>query len=335
MRVLCSPTRRPSRRRTTTRSRRRSPGPGPRSSSSRRRSASARRPRRTGTRRSELFYPVSSRVFRRSRLRIPVKLLEHPVGLHAAQAPQGRRRAPPVAGRPELDDRLLRVDAPLVFTAHDILPRRTAAKHELWRRLFGRFARHRRPQRARPRPACGARRSRPAPRDPASGLPEQPRAARRRPHAPLARDHSRVQGARRRDRGGEADRRRPAARRGRSAGEHRRLPRRGRRAGGVAARLPLRRRRSTGRSATRRSRCSRTGPRSTRAGRCCARSGPAVPVVAYDVGGLGEPVRRFEAGRVVPPGDVDALTEAVRELLDDPAAARARAGRSGTGAAAS
>src|SRR5262249_46058214 len=33
----------------------------------------------------------------------------------------------------------LRVDAPLVFTAHDILPRRTAAKRDLWRRLFGRF----------------------------------------------------------------------------------------------------------------------------------------------------------------------------------------------------
>src|SRR4029077_1916716 len=34
-----------------------------------------------GYRRSELFYPVSSKVFRRSRLRIPVKLVEHPVGL--------------------------------------------------------------------------------------------------------------------------------------------------------------------------------------------------------------------------------------------------------------
>ena len=38
-------------------------------------------PEPDGYRRSELFYPVSSRVFRRSRLRIPVKLLEHPVGL--------------------------------------------------------------------------------------------------------------------------------------------------------------------------------------------------------------------------------------------------------------
>jgi glycosyltransferase involved in cell wall biosynthesis len=35
------------------------------------------------------------------------------------------------------------------------------------------------------------------------------------------------------------------------------------------------------------------------------------------VGGIAEPVRQFGAGRVVTAGDVDALTEAVRELLDD------------------
>ena len=94
-----------------------------------------------GYRRSELFYPVSSRVFRRSRLRIPVKLLEHPVGLARLK----RRDADVVhfqwLSAPELDDRLLRSSRPLVFTAHDVLPRRTAAKRELWRRLFGRFER--------------------------------------------------------------------------------------------------------------------------------------------------------------------------------------------------
>jgi glycosyltransferase involved in cell wall biosynthesis len=38
-------------------------------------------------------------------------------------------------------------------------------------------------------------------------------------------------------------------------------------------------------------------------------------------------VKRFGAGRAVPPGDVDALTEAARELLDDEdALARAREG---------
>ena len=52
-----------------------------------------------------------------------------------------------------------------------------------------------------------------------------------------------------------------------------------------------------------------------------------MPAVAYDVGGVAEPVRAFGAGRVVPAGDVEALAAAVRELLDDPdALERARAG---------
>src|SRR6187200_2095121 len=98
-------------------------------------------PEPDGYTRTELFYPVSSRVFRRSRLRIPVKLVEHPLGLARL-----RRRKADVAhvqwlAAPELDDRLLRQRAPLVFTAHDLLPRRTATKHDLWRRLFGRFER--------------------------------------------------------------------------------------------------------------------------------------------------------------------------------------------------
>jgi len=55
--------------------------------------------------------------------------------------------------------------------------------------------------------------------------------------------------------------------------------------------------------------------------------GAGVPAVVYDVGGLGEPVRAYGAGRVVPAGDVDALTEAVGELLGDSTAlAAARAG---------
>ena len=38
-------------------------------------------PQPSGYRRTELFYPLSSRLFRRSRLRIPLKLAEHPLGL--------------------------------------------------------------------------------------------------------------------------------------------------------------------------------------------------------------------------------------------------------------
>ena len=54
--------------------------------------------------------------------------------------------------------------------------------------------------------------------------------------------------------------------------------------------------------------------------------GAGVPAVVYDVGGLGEPIRRYGAGRVVAPGDVAGLAEALRDLLDDPAAlAEARA----------
>jgi glycosyltransferase involved in cell wall biosynthesis len=45
--------------------------------------------------------------------------------------------------------------------------------------------------------------------------------------------------------------------------------------------------------------------------------GAGVPAIAYDVGGIAEPVRRFGAGRVVPPGDVEALVAAAKELLED------------------
>ena len=48
--------------------------------------------------------------------------------------------------------------------------------------------------------------------------------------------------------------------------------------------------------------------------------GGGLPAVVYDVGGLGEVVGRFEAGRVVPPGDIEALAQALQELLDDSAA---------------
>ena len=51
--------------------------------------------------------------------------------------------------------------------------------------------------------------------------------------------------------------------------------------------------------------------------------GAGVPAVVYDVGGLGEVVDRFGAGRVVPAGDVDALEAAVGGLLGDPTALEA------------
>jgi glycosyltransferase involved in cell wall biosynthesis len=49
------------------------------------------------------------------------------------------------------------------------------------------------------------------------------------------------------------------------------------------------------------------------------------PVVVSDVGSLGELVREFGAGEVVPPGDVDALAAACARLLREPAALAAAA----------
>src|SRR4051794_22856302 len=93
-----------------------------------------------GYARRELFYPLSSRLFRRSRLRLPLKVAEHPFGVAALRA----LRADVLHVQwlvPELDLRLLRPHLPSVFTAHDLLPRRTAAKEKLWRQLLARFDR--------------------------------------------------------------------------------------------------------------------------------------------------------------------------------------------------
>jgi len=90
--------------------------------------------------RRELFYPLSSRLFRRSPLRLPLKVAEHPLGLAALRA----QRADVLHLQwlvPELDLRLFRPHAPSVFTAHDLLPRRTARKQDVWRRLLARFDR--------------------------------------------------------------------------------------------------------------------------------------------------------------------------------------------------
>ena len=279
-----------------------------------------------GYRRSELFYPVSSKVFRRSRLRIPVKLLEHPVGLMRLR----RRKADIVhlqwLAAPELDDRLLRVDAPLVFTAHDILPRRTADKRDLWRRLFGRFARvvvHSERARDQLGELVDPDRLRVIPHPVFPSEPERRDDGRTLLALGIIREYKglgdaieatkQIDGARLLVAGDpleSIDGYRAAAgdraewRLGflsedevdRALGES------------TVALFPYR-------------------PEIDQSGALLRALGAGVPVVAYDVGGIAEPVRRFEAGRVVPPGDLDALADAARELLDDPAALeRARAG---------
>ena len=228
-----------------------------------------------GYRRRELFYPLSSRLFRRSRLRLPLKAAEHPLGL-ARCARRGRRPAPPVARRAGARRAPLPLRAPAVFTAHDLLPRRTAAQARSLAAAARPLRPRRRPQRARPRDARDARRRRALRVDPASGLPAATRRA-TTTAAPCSRF-----GVIRPYKGlGDAI---EAVRR---AGDARllvagdplepveRVPR-GARGVDVEWRLGyLPTPSSTARSATRPSRSSRTAPSSTRAARCCARSAPA------------------------------------------------------------
>src|SRR4051812_12441920 len=93
-----------------------------------------------GYARSERFYPLSSRLFGRSRLRLPLKAAEHaPVMWSLARARADVLHLQWLA-LPQADVRL-RFRSPSVFTAHDLLPRRTASREGLWRRLLRRFDR--------------------------------------------------------------------------------------------------------------------------------------------------------------------------------------------------
>ncbi|HEY3541456.1 MAG TPA: glycosyltransferase family 4 protein [Gaiellaceae bacterium] len=276
-------------------------------------------PAADGYARRELFYPVSSRVFGRSRLRLPLKVAEHPVGLARLLA----LRADVLHVQwlvPELDARLLHPRTPSVFTAHDLLPRRTAAKLDLWRRLLARFDRvvvHSEAGRATladvgvdahviAHPVF--------PSDPArtddgrtvlalgvirayKGLADAVEATRRAgarllvagdPLEPLpVADDRHVEW-----RLGYL----PEAEVDRALGD------------ATVAVFPYR-------------------PELDQSGALLRALGAGVPVVAYDVGGIAEPVRRYEAGRVVPPGDVAALAEAIEQVLADPEPARAGARR--------
>jgi glycosyltransferase involved in cell wall biosynthesis len=279
-------------------------------------------PSPVGYRRSEPFYPLSSRLFRRSRLRVPLKLLEHPLGM----ARLGRLPADVLhlqwLAVPELDRFLFHPRVPAVLTAHDLLPRRTASKLELWRRLFGRFERivvHSERGRDTLTPIAGAERVRVIPHPvfrsdpprgddgrtvlffgvirPYRGL-EDALAATQRSGARLLVAGDPVQAVEATPNGrvewrlgylseAEVDR---------AHGE------------ATVAVFPYR-------------------PEVDQSGSLLRALGAGVPAVVYDVGGLPEPVRRFGAGRVVPAGDVDALAAAIRELTTDAGAlAEARAG---------
>ncbi|HZO61481.1 MAG TPA: glycosyltransferase family 4 protein [Gaiellaceae bacterium] len=98
-------------------------------------------PEPDGYARREAFYPLSSRLFRRSPLRLPLKALEHPFGLARLARVPGDVLHVQWLAAPEIDALLYRSPGPNVFTAHDLLPRRTAHRENLWRRLLGRFDR--------------------------------------------------------------------------------------------------------------------------------------------------------------------------------------------------
>ena len=274
-----------------------------------------------GYRRSELFYPLSSRLFRRSRFRLPLKALEHPFGLALLAACRADVTHLQWLAAPKLDALLLRVRGPLVFTAHDIVPRRTAGKLGLWRRLFGRFDRivvhsargyetlaalgvDEAKLRVIPHPVF--------PSDPVRADDGRTVLALGmiRPYKQV--DHSLAAAA-------AAGARLLVA--GDAVGPLPQLPGAELRLGYLSvAELE----RALGESTVA---VFPYLPELDQSGALLQALGAGVPAVVYDIGGLGETVREFGAGRVVPPDDVVALGVAVRELLDDPSALEAaRAG---------
>jgi glycosyltransferase involved in cell wall biosynthesis len=262
-----------------------------------------------GYRRRELFYPLSSRLFGRSRLRLPLKAAEHPLGLARLAAASADVVHVQWLAAPELDVRLLRHRAPLVLTAHDLLPRRTAHKTALWRRLFGRFERivvH--SQRGRETLAgfgVPAEKLRVIPHPVSPSNPTRADDGRTVLALGLVRPYKQLEHAR------EAVSRVTGARL--------------RVAGDTTAYLPE-------------TEIDRALAESTiavfpyraeldQSGALLRALGAGVPAVVYDIGGLGETVAAYGAGRVVAPDDVAALSDAVRELLDDEVAlAEARVG---------
>jgi glycosyltransferase involved in cell wall biosynthesis len=280
-----------------------------------------------GYRRSELFYPLSSRLFRRSRLRVPLKLAEHPLGLARLA-----RRRPDVAhvqwlSAPPLDARLLRLRAPSVFTAHDLLPRRTTRKRELWRRLLARFDRvvvhSERGRETLAELGVAPERLRVIPMPVFASEPERTDDGRTLLCVGIIRPYKgvgdaieatrRIEGARLLVAGDPLE---PVNGYQEQAGDlaEWRL--------GYLSEAELDRALGDATVALFPYR-----PELDQSAALLRALGAGVPAVAYDVGGIAEPVRRFEAGRVVPAGDVEALAEAARELLEDPEAlAQARAG---------
>jgi glycosyltransferase involved in cell wall biosynthesis len=262
-----------------------------------------------GYARRELFYPLSSRLFRRSRLRLPLKVAEHPLGLARLALTPADVLHLQWLGLPEADAFLLRHRAPLVLTAHDLLPRRTASRTGLWRRIFGRVERivvhSERGRETLARFGVPEERLRVIPHPVSPGPVEHANGSRTVLALGLVRPYKQLEHAR------EAV--------ARVAGAELLV------AGDAQAFLSEREiDRALGASAVA---VFPYKPELDQSGALLRALGAGVPAVVYDVGGLPEPVRAYGAGRVVAPDDVDGLAAALRELLDDPdALAAAREG---------
>lgn len=297
-----------------------------------------------GYRREEAFYPLSSRLFRRSRLRLPVKACEHPLGMRRLAVRSARADVLHLQwlAWPQLDERLRSAPGfgalrgrsgggrtPVVFTAHDLVPRRTAARAALWQRLLAGFDRvvvHSERGRATlaglgvpgerlrviPHPVFPSSPTLAA--DPGrtllclgvirpyKGLLDAIAAAKQVPGARLvvAGDPMEPVDHYREAAGGDglvdwrlgylSDAEIDAAL-----------------AETAVALFPYR-------------------AELDQSGALLRALGAGVPAVVYDVGGLGDPIRAYGAGRVVEPGDVKGFARAIRELLTGDALARAREG---------
>ena len=270
----CLPIRRRSRRGTTTSSPRRSLAPVPTSSLRRRSFRFGETPgrRRLPPQRAVLPALVAA-----------LQALAPATAAEGGRAPR-RDALARVAARPDVvhlqwlalpqADVHLRFRSPAVFTAHDLLPRRTASRTRPLAAAARSLRPRRRAHRARPRDAGRARRRRA--RDPAPRLPERGDPRRTTGATLLSLGVIRpYKGLAGRDRGDAAPAGCAPARRRRPGDAARRAARR--RAGRVAARLPLAsgaRPRALGGDGRR---LSRTAPSSTSRARCCRRSAPACP----------------------------------------------------------
>jgi glycosyltransferase involved in cell wall biosynthesis len=282
-------------------------------------------PEAHGYRRRELFYPVSTRLFRRSRLRLPLKAAEHAVGLTRLRRFERDILHVQWAPLPQLDSRLLPGGRPAVITAHDVLPRRTAGQPELWRSLYERFDRvvvHSSRGRERLVAEVGV-----AP-DRLLVIPHPvfPGRARYEADEPTLLFLGVIQPYKQLDHALELAERLGA-----------RLLVVGDPAFELGARLERPgvewvlgyRTDAELDDALARSTVAVFPYREEldQSGALLRALGAGVPAAAYDVGGIAEPVRRYGAGVVASPDDLEALAEGVRRLLEDSSALEeARAG---------